>query len=98
MAQKIILFVSMLREGAQEKEYHCPDGSTVKGVQTNEAPLRYLLRRYPETSEPLCIVTPEAETAMQHLQKILAEERPALTLLRIPYDEGVQDFSDAPPQ
>ena len=40
MAQKIILFVSMLREGAQEKEYHCPDGSTVKGAQTNEAPLR----------------------------------------------------------
>lgn len=96
MAQKIILFVSMLREGAQEKEYHCPDGSTVKGAQTNEAPLRYLLRRYPETSELLCIVTPEAETAMQHLQKVFAEERPELILHRIPYDEGMQDFSGTP--
>ena len=38
MAQKIVLFLSELREHAQEVEYRCPDGSVVTGVQTNEAP------------------------------------------------------------
>lgn len=96
MAQKIILFVSMLRDGVQEREYLCTDGSTVRGAQTNEAPLRYLLQRYPAIRELLCIVTPEAETAMQHLQKVFAEEFPELTLQRIPYDESAQVFSGEP--
>ena len=96
MAKKVILFISELHENMQEGEYRCPDGSMVKGAQTNEAPLRYLLQRYPEISELLCIVTPEAETAMKHLQEIFEKERPALTLRRIPYNERTQDFSGAP--
>ena len=61
MAKKIILILSELRPGAGEQTYLCPDGSEVVGCQTNEAPVRYLLRAYPDTAEIICIVTPEAE-------------------------------------
>lgn len=60
-ARKIILFLSDLKEGAAEQTYICPDGSKVVGTQTNEAPVNYLLKAYPDVCEVLCIVTPVAE-------------------------------------
>lgn len=60
-ARKIILFLSDLKKGAEEQTYTCPDGSKVVGTQTNEAPVNYLLKAYPDVCEVLCIVTPVAE-------------------------------------
>ena len=95
MATKIILFVSSLPRTLERAAYLCPDGSTVGGAQTNEAPVRYLLSRYPEVSEILCIVTPEAESAYEYLVHTLNGDHPELILRRIPYQEG-EDFNGAP--
>lgn len=96
MATKIILFVSSLPPGGLRRErYTCPDGSTVEGAQTNEAPVRCLLKRYPQVSEMLCIVTPEAEPAYEYLCRTLREDHPELIFRHIPYREG-EDFNGAP--
>lgn len=95
MATKIILFVSSLPRTLERAAYLCPDGSTVEGAQTNEAPVCYLLERYPQVSEILCIVTPEAEPAYSYLCDMLKPAWPRLALRRIPYREG-EDFNGAP--
>ena len=95
MSVKIILFVSSLPRTLERAAYLCPDGSAVEGAQTNEAPVRYLLSRYPEVSEILCIVTPEAESAYEYLGHTLNGDHPELILRCIPYQEG-EDFNGAP--
>ena len=96
MAKKIILFLSQLHPGAKEQIYRCPDGSEVWGTQTNEAPVRFLLRAYPDITEILCIVTPEAEeTAWAGFQDTVAREAPGVALRRVAFQEG-QDFSAGP--
>lgn len=96
MATKIILFVSSLPKGELRRErYTCPDGSAVEGAQTNEAPVCFLLERYPQVSEILCIVTPEAEPAYRYLCDRLKPAWPGLALRRIPYQEG-EDFNGTP--
>lgn len=95
MATKIILFVSSLPRTLERATYLCPDGSTVEGAQTNEAPVCCLLERYPQVSEILCIVTPEAEPAYRYLCDMLKPTWPKLVLRRIPYREG-EDFNGAP--
>lgn len=47
MSKKIILFLSDLKSG-KPQAYRCPDGGTVTGVQTCEAPIKYLLRAHPD--------------------------------------------------
>ena len=37
--------------------YACPDGSSVSGSQTNDAPVRYLLQTYPGVQKIICVVT-----------------------------------------
>ena len=98
MATKIILFTSSLPRSVPGREaYQCPppDDGVVWGAQTNEAPVRCLLRRFPDTSEVLCVVTPEAEPAYEYLRETLEQEWPGLRFRRIPYVEG-QDFNGAP--
>ena len=86
MAQKIVLFLSELRENAREVEYRCPDGSTVTGVQTNEAPVKYLLHRHPHISEILCVVTPTAEqNAWERFQAEIAQTAPKVRCALIPF-------------
>ena len=59
--KKIILFVSTMGPNAKSRSYLCPDGQTVDGVQTNEAPVKYLLRKYnQEITGILCIVSEAA--------------------------------------
>ncbi len=55
MSKKIVLFLSSLRSGAEASEYLCPDGNRVSGVQTNEEPVLYLLRKHADIAEILCI-------------------------------------------
>lgn len=76
--QKIILFLSTMNAKAQARakkdadagdDYVCPDKTTVRGLQTNEAPVKYLLNTHKNVSEILCLVTDEArETAWDRFQ------------------------------
>ncbi len=77
MAKKIIMFVSDYKEGATRENYLCPDGETwVDGAQTNEAPVKYLLRENPGISEIIGIVTEAAVDTWDYLQDVLAEKDP----------------------
>lgn len=96
MSRKMILFLSEFRAGAEEKEYLCPDGRTVTGLQTNEAPVRYLTRTYSDISEILCIVTPKAQaTAWERFRATVQTDCPGCVLVAIPFVDG-QDFTAGP--
>jgi len=94
--RKIVLFLSSLRSDASPKEYSCPDGSRTCGLQTNEAPVKYLLQKYSDISEILCIVTPEAkETAWEVFDKAVRACKPGVILTEIPYEEP-ENFNERP--
>lgn len=98
MAKKIVLFLSTLTDNAQEYRYRCPDGGEVTGSQTNEGPVRYLLRRWPEVSEILCFVTKAArESAWEWFCMEVLALAPAVRIIHIPYDEKIP-FTDGPMQ
>lgn len=93
MPSKIILFLSDLKDGATEKEYICPDKKTVPGAQTNDAPVRYLLRSGRGVSEVICVVTELArQTALAHFEQLVHEAAPNVQIVTVPYEED-QDFS-----
>lgn len=73
MACKLILFVSPLRPGAAELDYTCPNGDTVSGAQTNEAPAKYLLGHFGDVSQLLGIVTPQSAPAWEYLTRTLSD-------------------------
>ena len=96
MAKKIILFLSELRPNTPEKEYICPGDLRVTGGQTNEAPVKYLLKIHPDISEILCIVTPRAlSTAWQRFSEEIQAVSPMVVLKQIPFVDGV-DFAEGP--
>lgn len=78
MAKKIILYLSAYNErNTAPVTYECPVGGPVEGVQTNDAPVKYLLREHPDISEILCLVTTEAEEkAWGRFQKVVGEANP----------------------
>lgn len=94
MSKKIILFLSDLKKG-EAREYRCPDGGTAAGVQTCEAPLRYLLGTCPKVSEVLCIVTPIGKETLPAVRQIVKETAPATVVTPIPFEDG-EDFSAGP--
>lgn len=95
MSKKIILFLSDLKPNAPALEYACPDGDKVIGSQTNDAPVRYLLRAYPNIRQIICIVTELArQTAWENFQEVVREAAPAVSVIPVPYEEG-QDFGEA---
>lgn len=89
MAKKIILFVSMLGASSKELPYAAPNGKAYRGLQTNEAPVQYLLETHRDISEIICIVTEEARTegydetgnnlkrknAWEHFQKTIVDTK-----------------------
>lgn len=92
MATKIILFLSDLKEGAAEKEYLCPCGGPVVGAQTNDAPVRYLLRENPTVRQIICVVTQLArQFAWEPFQAVVHEAAPAVEVIPVDYEEQ-QDF------
>ena len=98
MAKKIILFLSTLRDNPEEISYTCPDKEIETGSQTNEAPVKYLLRTWPDINEILCIVTPEAkDIAWEWFQDTVTGIAPNVLISEIPYETG-KDFSDGPMQ
>ncbi|MCD7757021.1 MAG: TM1812 family CRISPR-associated protein [Clostridiales bacterium] len=73
--QKIILFLSTPNPYAKQVDYDCPGDSTVSGVQTYDAPIKYLLSTHGAVSEILCIVTSDAkEQSWGRFEKELVPE------------------------
>lgn len=96
MAAKIVLFLSELRSTAKTETYRCPTGEIVSGTQTNEAPVKYLLKRYPQTEEILCIVTKRAkDSAWDFFRESIQQEAAGVSLTAIPFEE-TQDFTKQP--
>lgn len=92
MAVKIILFLSDLKEGASEKMYDCPSGDPVVGTQTNDAPVRYLLRENPTVHQVICVVTQLArQSALEHFQTVVKAAAPAVDVFDVTFEEQ-QDF------
>lgn len=94
MSKKIILFLSDFKKG-EAREYWCPDGRTVMGVQTCEAPLRYLLGAFSKVSEVLCIVTPVGRETFPVVEQIVKSASPAVVVTEVLFEDG-EDFSAGP--
>lgn len=63
MAEKIILFLSILNATAAPASYTYKgdrETRTVTGTQTNEAPVKWLLRKHPGISEVICLCSAES--------------------------------------
>lgn len=81
MEAKIILSLSSLRSDARSYNYKCPDGSVHRGSQTNEAPVRYLLKKDPSIRRILCLVTPTArKTALEHFRRQIGQAAPGVRI------------------
>ena len=97
MAQKIILFLSDLKDGATGNDYYYQDDkdklNPIPGIQTNDAPVRYLLRSNGPASEVICVVTEKARPALAHFEQVVHQEAPNAKVVEIPYEEK-QSFRD----
>ena len=94
MAKKIILYLSAYNpNNTSPAAYECPVGGPVEGVQTNDAPVKYLLREHPDISEILCLVTTEAEKkAWGRFQEVVGEANPEVQCHPIFIPDG-KDFA-----
>ncbi len=101
-SKKIVLFLSTLKPGILEKKkekYTAPNGKEYEGLQTNEAPTKYLCDKYQkDIVEILCIVTDEAEEiAWKYFKKSIKKNIPKkkirkkVKITKIKYDIK-QDF------
>lgn len=74
--RKILCVISIVRPNAGMETYTAPDGAQIPGLQTNEAPVKYLLSQLAPGAEAeiICVVSPEAQAPVQ----ILGEEISAL--------------------
>ena len=96
MARKIILFLSYKAETAKQFSFVGPEGIRVSGIQTNVAPVRYLMTKYPDIEEVICIVTAAArETAWEYFQDTIHGDYPGLKITEISYEEESNNFSQA---
>lgn len=68
---KIILFLSPFNAKSVKINYTAPDGTKIKGIQTNDAPVKYLLNSF-DVSEIICITTKKAKkSSLKHFKKIV---------------------------
>lgn len=107
--KKILAFISPFSPQfdftAPGDQYSCPDGSTVTGRQTNEAPLKYLLGRDPEIQEILCILTGKGTfpgsygvSPYDYLREQLGLEHPHVRFVPIDFGEGESFYSGPLPE
>lgn len=87
---KIILSLSSMREGAKPCRFRCPENLSIQGTQTNEAPVKYLLKKDPAIKRIICLVTPTArKNALQHFRREITGAAPwvQIELIDVP-DRG----------
>lgn len=98
MKAKIILSLSNLRSDAKSYQYRCPGNTVQKGRQTNEAPVKYLLKKDPSIRQILCLVTPTArKNALEHFRKEIRAAAPgvAIELIDVPDTGSLPDAAIA---
>ncbi|MCD7857116.1 MAG: TM1812 family CRISPR-associated protein [Clostridiales bacterium] len=89
--KKIILFLSTPKRNESEQTYVCPDKSEVRGVRTNDAPIKYLLGKYPNVTEILCLVTNAAKkTAWDDFNKVVEATGSKAKCVEIEFEEGTR--------
>lgn len=97
MAQKIILFLSDRKDEATKNDYYYQDDkdklNPIAGIQTNDAPVRYLLRSSGAVEEVICVVTEKAQSALADFERVVHQEAPRAKVVEIPYEEK-QSFSE----
>ena len=100
MAKKIILYLSAYNpNNTSPAAYECPVGGPVEGVQTNDAPVKYLLREHPDISEILCLVTPEVEKkAWGRFREVVWEANPEVQCRPIFIPNGSDFAQDILPE
>ena len=88
--KKIILILSPYKPGQKEVNYSTPGGGpAVSGTQTNEAPVKYLLREHKEVDGIICVVTSEARKgAWEYFQEKIAAVRPDMKFFEVTFAEG----------
>lgn len=94
MSKTIIMFVSAYDPGkSQNNKYKCPDGSEVEGMQTNEAPVKYLLNKHPDIEKIIGIVTEQAQSAWEYLDQLKNEINRKVEMKKVPYslDENFEE-------
>ena len=95
MAKKILVFLSRPRSPLPEmQDFATPDGASVQGALTNDAPLRYLLRHHPDTEELLCVTTPESTPTFQRLVSLLEADGYCGQCTKLLYD-GTANFEQS---
>lgn len=84
----IILFLSTLSKIATDNQiYVTPDGGKVSGIQTNVAPVHYLLKEHPEIQQIICLVTSDArKTAWEHFIAETLKVKPEMEFCEITYN------------
>lgn len=114
--KKILLYLSELKgqnknldekQTSDEKQtppkYRCPDNIEVFGTQSNEAPVKFLLERYNDVSEIICIVTKEARQtakeaempAWDFFNKEIKKKAPQIPIIAIDYDYDQENGSES---
>lgn len=96
MSRKIVLFLSDYKENAKDQLYFCPNGQTVNGTQTNDAPVKFLLQAYPDITEIIAVVTEQARSsAWVPFTQMVQETAPSVLATPVDFEES-QDFSSGP--
>ena len=89
MSKTIIMFVSDYKNPDNPKnkntQYDCPDGSKVEGIQTNEAPVKYLLNKHSDVEKMIGIVTDKAEESWECLDELQKGMNRKIGMKKIPY-------------
>lgn len=94
MGKKIILFLSTLKDTAKESEYDCPDNIIVTGRQTNEAPVKYLLKTNSDIEEIICFTTKSAEeSAWSHFSDSVRTVNKSVKLTKIDFEEDDDGYN-----
>lgn len=108
MAKKIILYLSLtMRKMTKEEledlnslEYHDEKREiSVSGRQTNEAPVKYLLKKDPEISEIICILSEEVrEGTFSYFEQMLKEEGYEVRCIPVNFDKTMTFDRDVLPK
>lgn len=95
---KILLFLSTFNPRSTLETYECPDGSKVEGIQSCDAPVKYLLQSYgKEIEEIVLILTKEAKNNgyTQFHDMVTAETKRlgfSLTITEVDYNTADENF------
>lgn len=101
MESKIILSLSMLKSKTTHYVFKAPNGAEYNGVQTNEAPVKFLLAQNRKIEQILCLATPTAQStengALAHFTKEIQTVAPHIQIqvINIPDNGSIPDTAMA---